>query len=246
MIDAFIAGAVAASSLVIGALIAFARPVKEATLGNVMAFGAGVLISAVTYDLVADAFELTQGDAIPAGLAAGALAFFVGDRWIDRAGGAERKSVRGSAEADQPMAIVLGAVLDGIPESLVLGLSLLSGEGLSLTLLAAVFLSNLPESMAATVGLEARGRPRGRILGLWVIVVLVSACAAALGFALLDGAPPELLAFVQAFAAGAILTMLADTMMPEAYEHGGAVVGLSTTLGFTLAFLLATLEGGAG
>jgi zinc transporter, ZIP family len=238
---AFLVGGFAASSLLLGALIAFVRPIRERTLGLVMAFGAGVLVSAVAYDLVGSAFQAAGGVRIPSGLLAGALVFFVGDLLIDRAGGADRKSIRGPTQG-QPMAIVLGAVLDGIPESLVLGLGLLNGEGVSVTLFVAVLLSNLPEAIAATTGLLARGNGRAQILRMWSLVVLVSAVSSMLGFVLLDAAPNSLIAFVQAFGGGAILTMLADTMMPEAFEHGGPVAGLATTLGFTLAFLLASLE----
>ena len=242
MTEAFFSGALAASSLLLGALVAFWRPIKERTLGLVMAFGAGVLISAVTYDLVGEAFELSEGVRIPLGLFVGALVFYGGNLLIDRAGGEERKSIKGASSEGNPTAIVLGAVLDGIPESLVLGLSLLDGEGLSVTLLAAIFLSNFPESMAATVGLMNQGRSKGRIFAMWTVVVLVCALSSAVGFALLDGASNMSIAFVEAFAAGAILTMLADTMMPEAFEHGGAAAGLSTTFGFTLAFLIASFE----
>ncbi len=242
MTEAFFSGALAASSLLLGALVAFWRPIKERTLGLVMAFGAGVLISAVTYDLVGEAFELSEGVRIPLGLSVGALVFYGGNLLIDRAGGEERKSIKAESSEGNPTAIVLGAVLDGVPESLVLGLSLLDGEGLSVTLLAAIFLSNFPESMAATVGLMNQGRSKGRIFAMWTVVVLVCALSSAAGFALLDGASNNSIAFVEAFAAGAILTMLTDTMMPEAFEHGGALAGLSTTFGFTLAFLIASFE----
>jgi len=124
----------------------------------------------------------------------------------------------------------------------VIGLSLLEGGGVSVAVIAAVFLSNLPEAMAATTGLAASGWTRARVLGLWTAVMLVTAVASLLGYALLDGASVRSLSFVLAFAGGAILTMLADTMMPEAFEHGGRAVGLATTLGFGLAFALTTLE----
>lgn len=238
--EAFLAGGLAASSLILGALIAFARPMPERSLGLVMAFGAGVLLSAVAYDLVGSAYQAAGGVRIPSGLFAGALVFFVGDLLIDRAGGKDRKSI--DAAGGDPMAIVLGAVLDGIPESFVLGLSLLNGEGLSVTLFAAIALSNLPEAIAASTGLIARGSAKRRVLGMWALVVLVSAASAALGYLVLDGAAPSSIAFVQAFGAGAVLTMLADTMMPEAFEHGGPVAGLATTLGFIVAIALATLE----
>jgi ZIP family zinc transporter len=125
---------------------------------------------------------------------------------------------------------------------MVIGLSLLEGGGVSIAVIAAVFLSNLPEAIAATTGLVASGWSRRRIHGLWTGVMLVTACAALAGYALFEGASPRTFAFVSAFAGGAILTMLADTMMPEAFEHGGREVGLATTLGFGLAFALTALE----
>jgi len=139
------------------------------------------------------------------------------------------------------MAIVIGAVLDGIPESVVIGLSLLSGGGVGLAVVAAVFLSNVPEALSAATGLRKAGRSAGYIIGLWTAVMLVSGLASALGYGLLGGAADNLVAGIQAFAAGAILTMLADTMMPEAFEHGGRLVGVVTVLGFAAAFLLSTL-----
>jgi ZIP family zinc transporter len=137
---------------------------------------------------------------------------------------------------------VLGIVLDGIPESIVIGVTLLSGEGVGIAVLAAVFLSNLPEAAAATTGLRTSGWSGGRILGLWTLVALVSALASLAGYALFDGASADALAFVLAFAGGAILTMLADTLMPEAFEKGGAQAGLVTSVGFALAFALTALE----
>jgi zinc transporter, ZIP family len=137
---------------------------------------------------------------------------------------------------------VLGIVLDGIPESAVLGLTLVEGGAISVAMLAAVFLSNLPEAVAATSGLAASGWPASRVLALWGVVVLVSGLAALAGYGLFDGASPSVIAFVLAFAGGAILTMLADTMMPEAFEHGGRWVGVLTTLGFATAFAISAFE----
>jgi zinc transporter, ZIP family len=236
-------GLFAASSLILGGILALVLPIRERVLGLIMAFGAGVLISAVAYELVAEAFETSAGSGeITLGLAAGALTFFVGDLLVDRMGGGGRKSIGGTAGAGSALAIVLGIVLDGIPESAVIGLGLLEGTGVSVAVIAAVFLSNLPEAIAATTGLVADGWARGRILGLWAVVTVVSGLASLLGYAVFDSAGPDALAFVLAFAGGAILTMLADTMMPEAFEHGGKLVGLLTTLGFGLAFALTMLE----
>lgn len=236
-------GLFAGSSLILGGVIALVLPIRERLLGLIMAFGAGVLISAVAFELVAEAFETAAGTgSVALGLSAGAFTFFVGDLLVDRMGGDGRKKMRRTAGTGSALAIVLGIVLDGIPESAVIGLGLLEGTGVSTAVIAAVFLSNLPESIAATTGLMAGGWTRGRILGLWALVALISGLASLLGYAIFDSAGPSALAFVLAFAGGAILTMLADTMMPEAFEHGGKLVGLLTTLGFGLAFALTMLD----
>jgi ZIP family zinc transporter len=242
MAEAFGWGLLAASSLLVGALLAIVVPIGNRLLGLVMAFGAGVLISAVAYELVEDAFETSNGGSgVGWGLFAGAVVFFTGDSLIDRMGGAKRKRSAGS-DGGSALAIVLGTVLDGIPESVVIGLSILVDGEVGIAVLAAVFLSNLPEAVAATAGLRTDGWRRPHIIGLWTVVALVSAAASLAGYAFFDGASPNVIAFINAFAAGAILTMLADTMMPEAFEHGGKLVGLMTTLGFATAFALSTLE----
>jgi ZIP family zinc transporter len=243
VLDAFLAGLAGASSLVLGCLIAYAYPIRPRVLALIMAFGVGVLFSAVAYDLVADSFDISGGEGITLGLLVGGLTFYAGDLYIERAGGGDRKSMSGpQPDGGGARAIVLGTVLDGVPESMVLGLSILVGEGVSTTMLAAVFLSNLPEAMAASTGLRNSGQHLAKTLRMWGLVVLVSAIAAAIGYGLLDGASPTTIAFVQSFAAGAILTMLVDTMVPEAVRHGGPVVGLVTTLGFAIAFGFASLE----
>jgi zinc transporter, ZIP family len=236
-------GLLGGSSLVVGGALALHFRISRLALGLIMAFGAGVLISAVAYELVGEAFETAAGQGgVALGLFAGALTFFVGDALIDRLGGADRKSSGGQQAGGSALAIVLGIVLDGIPESAVIGLSLLEGAGVSVPVIVAVFLSNLPEAIAATTGLAASGWGRGRILLLWVVVALVSALASLAGYGLFGDASPRTLAFVLAFAGGAVLTMLADTMMPEAFERGGKLVGLATTLGFVVAFWVSSLE----
>jgi zinc transporter, ZIP family len=243
MIEALFWGAVGGLALLIGAGVALGLGIPRPVLGMVMAFGAGVLISAVSFDLVEEAADTSAGaGGVAAGLACGALVFFAGDALIDRMGGEHRKSSGGEQEAGSGLAIVLGAVLDGIPESIVLGIGLLAGTGVSLAFIAAVFISNLPEGLAATTGLVASGWPRGRILLLWALVALVSALSALLGYAVFDGVSPGTVAFVLAFAGGAILTMLADTMMPEAFAYEGRLVGVFTAGGFALAFGLHTLD----
>lgn len=230
-------GLVGGLALLVGAGVAVSRPVPSKVIGLVMAFGAGVLISALAFELTETAFEAAGGTVVVVGLLAGALTFYLGDLVIDRRGGKDRK--RSEQAAGSAGALVLGTLLDGIPESVAIGASLLDGGMVGTTVVIAVFLSNVPESLAASTGLRAAGRSVRWILALWTAVAVASALAAGLGYAVLGGADPAAMAATQAFAAGAILTMLADTMMPEALEKGGSSAGLVTTLGFVLAFLLA-------
>ncbi len=240
MLEAGFWGLVGGLALVVGAVIAMVAPTSQRVVGLVMAFGAGVLISAVTFELTQEAFKSGGVNAVAGGLAAGALAFFVADWVLDHHGARHRKRSGGQQQGGSAGAIVIGSVMDGIPESVAIGVSLVGGAGVAVPVVIAVFLSNIPESLSGAKGLATAGHSWGYILGLWSAVAAASALAAAIGYALLGGASPSLIAAIQAFAAGAILTMLADTMMPEAFEHGGSVVGLVTVLGFALAFFLST------
>jgi zinc transporter, ZIP family len=242
MAEAAFWGAVGASSLLIGAVIAIAVPLPRRAIGLVLGFGAGTLISAMAFELTEEAFRLGGGDAVTIGLALGALAYFAGDSVIERRGGGNRMSSMGEQSAESANALLLGAVLDGIPESAVLGITLLEGSGVGVAVLAAIFLSNLPEAISSTTGMRMSGQRPGRVLATWAVVVVVSAISAALGYGLLDGASGNAVGLIQAFAGGAVLTMLVDTMIPEAFARGGRAVGLVTVLGFALAYLLSTLE----
>ena len=241
MLEATAWGLLAASSLVIGALVAvFANP-REKPVGLVLGFGAGTLISAISFELTEEAFRLGGADALTAGLALGSLAFYGGDRLISRRGPDPAHSRALPEDDDSGRALMLGALLDGVPESAVLGTTLLAGGGVGVPVLAAIFLSNLPEGIGGAIGMERSGVPRRRILGLWSAVTLVCALAAGLGYVLLDGASDELLALLQAFAAGGVLAMLAIQMLPTANHKGGPDAGLFTVLGFALAYLLSTV-----
>lgn len=240
MLEAAFWGFVGGAALLVGAAVGLLVPTSQRVIGLIMGFGAGVLISALAFELTDEAFRVGGTDAVAGGLALGALGFYAGDTIIDRRGGDHRKRSGGEQEGGAAGAIVLGALMDGIPESVAIGVSLLGGKGVGVAVVAAVFLSNVPESLSAATGLRKAGHSPRWILGLWTAVAVVSAAAAAIGYGLLGNASPNLVGGIQAFAAGAILVMLADTMMPEGFEHGGKAVGLVTALGFALAFLLST------
>ena len=235
---AFLWGLLGSSSLVLGALLVIVRPIATRTLGLVMGFGAGVLISAVSFELVEEAVKVSDDQGgVALGMFGGTLVYFLGDRYLERREGGN------GGESGAAIGIVLGTVLDGIPESAVLGLTLLETGTIGVAMLVAVFVSNLPESISASSDLLESGWARGRVLRLWTVVALASAGAAAAGYGLLDGASNRTVAFVQAFAGGAILCMLTSTMVPESYERAGRAVGLTATLGFAVAFFISLAEG---
>lgn len=201
-----------------------------------MGFGAGVLISAVSFELVLEAATLSGPGAVT-GLFAGTLVFVAGDWAISRMGYQDRKNIAGAAQAASGTAIVLGVVLDGIPESAVVGLTLLEG-GVSVSMLVAVFVSNVPESVAATTSMRAAGWRWSRLFMLWGGVAIASGLAAAAGYGLLADSSDAAVAAVLSFAGGAILAMLSTTMMPEAYQHARRWVGVATTVGFAVSFAI--------
>ena len=233
MLEAFAWGLLGASSLLLGAVIGLVADVPKRIVGLILAFGAGTLISAVSFELTEEAFREGGADVVALGLALGALTYFIGDVMIERrSGGAESSAT----------ALLLGAILDGIPESAVIGTTLIGGSTIGVPVLAAVFLSNLPESLSAASGMRSATRGNAHTIAIWTVVVLVSGVSSALGFVLLDGASGDAIGLLQSFAAGAVLTMLADTMFPEAFKDGGRATGLLTVLGFAVAYLLSTVS----
>ena len=241
MLGAFLWGAVATSSLLLGGLMACTWPLRRRNLGLLMGFGAGTLLAAVSYELVFEAVQRRRGSGASAiGFFAGALAFYGCDRWIAALQGAPQGPPQQGAALAVPM--VLGIILDGIPESLVIGLGLLEHGVISLGMLVAIFLSNLPEAVAGTMGMKQGGWSSRRILLLWLLIALVCAVASAAGYSLCSQVPPTWLSWIQAFAAGAILVMLANAMIPESYEHAGKPAGLSTVVGFFVAVVMIAAE----
>jgi zinc transporter, ZIP family len=240
MAEAFAWGAIGASALLIGALVSYAFAPSRRVIAVVMALGSGVLIGSVSFELIDEALKTRTVAWVALLSLVGAGVFAAGDLILDRRGGSERKDPSGKQATGDPLAIVLGSVLDGIPESFVLGLTVIQG-GVSLPILAGILLSNFPEGMASSSGLRAAGWPSRIVMVMWGGIALVSAVAAAAGFALLDPASGRTGALVQAFAAGALLAMIADTLLPEAYAVEGPVTGLLVVAGFALALALGAI-----
>lgn len=238
---------IGAGALLVGALLGFWLNVSRKTLGLIMGFGAGTLLSAVSFDLVFEAFKEASGLPIVIGLLLGALAFWVGDLLIERiqskpstATAADRASAdEGDEEPGSGLQLALGATLDGVPESVAIALTLLGGNPVGIAVVVAVFLSNVPEGMAASVELARTGMAKSKIFAIWGGVVVLCVVAATVGYVVLGDSPPHTIAVIQSFAAGSILAMLSITMMPQAYSKGGRGVGLVTVLGFILAAGLA-------
>jgi zinc transporter, ZIP family len=235
-------GALAASSLVIGALLAFARRWPDRQLGYVLAFGAGALISAVSYELVQEGIDVGGGGSTAVGLGVGAFAYYFADGAVARRFSAGR-GMPGRMQGSAPgPALALGAFLDGVPEQLVLGISVAGGQGVGVGLLVAIFVSNLPESIGASSEMQRGGTPERTVLRLWIAVAATCVLATLAGYAIADSASNELRAGVNGFAAGALLVMLIDSLIPEATRQAGRTAGLMTTLGFAVAAGLSTMS----
>jgi ZIP family zinc transporter len=232
-------GGLAACSLLVGYFIAN-RGLSKRNIGIVMGIGAGALLSAISYELIPESALGGPGMALAFGL--GALAFFLGDWYVDRKGGGDRKDIAGNKEGGSGAAIFIGTLLDNVPESIILGMTLALGGVINVAFLAAVFISNLPEGVAGTVNLETSGYSRKKVFWMWTGLVGISAVCAWLGFAIIQTIPAADGRIAQAFAAGAMLTMLADAMMPEAFQHGGMTVGLFTVLGYLGSAMLSVAQ----
>jgi zinc transporter, ZIP family len=232
-------GALAASSLVIGALLGLARPWPGRLIGLVLAFGAGALISAVSFDLAQEGADVGGPGFLALGLAVGAIAYFALNRLLGRR--PRHANDRGGDE-NAGTALALGAFLDGIPEQAVLGIGIAAGEGVSVGLLVAIFVSNLPEAIGSSTEMRASGTRVAAIRRLWLVVALICTAATVAGYAIADNVSGNVNAVVDGFAAGALLVMLIDSMIPDAVRKGGDVSGLVTVLGFAVAAALSRVS----
>lgn len=247
MLEAIFAGLISGGAILLGALLGLYSKSGHKITATIMAFGAGVLISALSIDLMNKGFEQSQ-EPFTMGLSflGGALVFVLGDYFIDNNGGKFRKSVHGmeqNLKSDNPeessgSGIFLGTLLDGIPESFVVGASVAAGDASGFVFIIAVFISNLPEGMSGTISMKMSGMSTRSIILLWAATLVVTVLSAIGGYIFLADASPIVNASIMAFASGAILAMLCDTMIPEAFKFGGRFVALVTVMGFLLAFML--------
>ncbi|MFJ9718338.1 ZIP family metal transporter [Streptomyces sp. NPDC101213] len=240
-------GLVAGSALLLGAVVGFGLRVPQKVIATVMAFGAGVLLSAVSSELLSEAYGEAGLTPVAVGTLAGAAAYTAGNVWLARRGARHRKRsghLRAQAqptEAQQSgsgLALALGALLDGVPESAVIGVGLLDGGTVSLVTVAAVFISNVPEGLSSSAGMKKAGRGRAYVFGVWGAIAAASTVSSVLGYTVVGRFSPTVIAVVTAVAAGAILAMVADTMIPEAFEDAHLAIGLITVSGFLVSFAL--------
>jgi zinc transporter, ZIP family len=247
-LEAGLWGLLGGGALVLGALIAWFARVPTGVIATVMVFGSGVLISAVAFDLMEEAARTGGLGPTALGFLAGAVAYLAANALLARHGARHRKRSgdQQPSESEQEgsgAAIAIGALLDGVPESVVLGIGLLGGGSVSLPVLAAVFISNVPEGLSSAAGMKRNGRSAGYVFGVWIGIAVISGLAALIGYVALGSAPPEVIAVITAVAAGAILAMIADTMIPEAFERTQLYTGLITTIGFLVAFTISRAAG---
>jgi zinc transporter, ZIP family len=241
MAEALFWGVVAASSLFIGAMLGLARRWPDAALGLVLAFGAGALISAISFDLSQEGFRIGGGRAVALGLAAGAVTFVALDTVLLRR--LRKSSTTDSASENTGASLALGALLDGIPEQFVLGTGLaVGGGGVRIGLLVAIFVSNLPEAIGSASEMHAAGTDRGALVRTWAALTVICTLSTVAGYAVANSSGGRLTAFVDGFAAGTLLVMLIDTMVPDALRKAGRVAGLMATLGFAVSAFLASVS----
>lgn len=242
-------GAFSSAALFLGQILAGPLQPRVKVTGLLMGFGAGTMLSAVAYELV-PLSDLGNGAGVAVAFFAGALVYYVADRLVDARGGADRSAIAddhpaGASDAvDSPgsgAAMFLGALLDGVPEAFILGIGISLGGSVSVAFVAAVFVSNVPQGAAGTLALQQAGTPDRTITAMWAALTAATAAVAAIGFLVGDSIPNQGV-YASVFAGGAVLVMLADSMMPEAFEHGGRSVGLLTALGYLAATVLTILD----
>jgi ZIP family zinc transporter len=245
-------GFIASIPLLIGSAVASYVNLPKTIIATIMAFGSGVLVAALAFSLMKEAFELAQESILPViiGFVVGGISYSVVNYILNKRGGTKHRKKShgenaGGGKNASGLALLIGSVMDNIPENMALGISLVTGGAINIVLIAAIFLSNFPEGLSSSQGMKAHGRSRRYILSLWSIAIIIGTISAGIGFSFLSNTSPAIISIAISFAAGAILVMLVESMIPEAHEEGGGVsrIGLATMAGFAIAFILGRLEG---
>ncbi len=251
ILDSLIWGFIASIPLLIGSIVALFVNLPKSIISSIMAFGSGVLIAALAFSLIEESFNLAQSiPPVIAGFIGGGLSYTIANYFLNtKTLGNIRKRKRshgedaGGSKNASGLALLVGSVMDNIPENMALGISLVTGGTVNIVWIVAIFISNFPEGLASTVGMKTNGKSSKQIIVLWSIAVLISTISAVVGFKILSNTSPFIISIAISFAAGAILVMLAESMIPEAYEEGGIKIGIATMIGFVIAFGLGKLEG---
>ncbi len=243
MWNAALWGGFAGSAVFIGALTGIFFKIPKRWIGIIMSFGTGVLVGAAAFELLLESVKEGGLLATSLGFIGGAMLFTFAEFFISKRGGKERKRSKGNPKgASGGLAIFIGTLLDAIPESMIIGVSLLETGKVSFLLVIAVFISNFPEGLSSSVGLKKGGYSNKKILFLWLLVMILSAISSLVGFVFLEDASKTIISIISAFAAGAVVSMVSAAMMPEAYDEGGPIVGLVTSLGLLISLILTQFE----
>jgi zinc transporter, ZIP family len=248
--DSLLWGFVASIPLIAGAILASIVNLKKNIIASIMAFGAGVLIAALTFSLIEEAYDLVH-DIVPVvtGFGFGGLSYSIANHILNKRSGIKNRKRShgenaGGGKDASGLALMVGSLMDNIPENMALGISVVAGGTVNLVLIAAIFISNFPEGLASSQGMKKNGKSTKHILLLWAVVVAIGTASAAIGFSVLAKVSKDVVSIALSFASGAILVMLAESMIPEAFEEGGSQIGLAAMAGFAVAFVLGRISGG--